>query len=110
MTAPFHPLLLCLMRELCEADEAFRVSTGQQWSEANQWVQGVGNTFSREQMDRAVTYGAACREMALYLTIFPVEGIDSEAYKQAAQMGAVARQRLAQDIARQAIELYRGMK
>lgn len=108
MTAPLlDPIGMGLLRELVEAYEAFTVSTSQQWSEANKWVEGWGNTFSREQMDRATAYGALCRDFATHLTFFPVEGIDSDPYHHAEEMTALERQRCAQTIAKQAIALYK---
>ena len=116
MTAPFDPLLLCLVRELAEADEALKtinVMIKQSPKKVN-WKETYEDCWQREE-DRDV----AIEALLTHLLLMPHPALDTSAYERlwAESLALPEDERengklwdAVEDVARQAIELYRGMK
>ena len=116
MTAPFHPLLICLMRELAEADEA-KQSTGGAIGNALRPDNHRGVYF--EYWARATVYDFVKDDLIAHLLLMPHAALDTAAYERLWAESRVLPEDerengklwdAVEDVAAQAIELYRRMK
>ena len=116
MTAPFHPLLICLMRELAEADEALKtinVMIKQSPKKVN-WKETYEDCWQR-----MTVRDDAAGDVLSHLLIMPHAALDTSAYERlwAESLALPEDERengrlwdAVEDVAQRAIELYRGMK
>lgn len=122
MTAPFDPIALGLVRELVEADEAWHVTGNVEGieilSDEYDWTPEYIQ-HRREYWQRSDDYENLTEALLSHLLIIPCPAIDTSAYERlwAHSLTLPEDERengklwdAVEDIARQAIEIYRGMK